>query len=371
MSKKRLKIGVIFGGKSFEHEVSLISAKSIIKALDKNKYKIIPIGITKKGKWLFGRNARALLEGKRIQSRGVEKCKMQNAKCKIDVFFPILHGPYGEDGRIQGCFEMMDKPYVGAAVLASAIGMDKAVQKIIFRAVGLPVGEFIYFTLSKKDCEILRRLQKGGLHEKRGRGDAKSILPLSEIEKEIKYPCFVKPVNSGSSVGISKATKRKELIKAVKIASKFDRKIVIEKAIKNAREIEISILENEDPIVSLPGEIIPSGEFYDYKAKYIDEGSQLIAPAKLGKSLIKKLQELAITAYKIIGCAGMARLDFLLERPGLKIYLNEINTIPGFTPISMYPKLWEVSGLPYPKLLDKLINLAIERHKTRKFRTEI
>ncbi len=339
--KKKLTIGVVFGGRSFEHEVSLVSARSIISALDKNKYKLVFIGITKNGYWLKGQRAGELLVGKRLEDRSEFIPELLRS---IDVFFPVLHGPFGEDGTVQGFFETLNKPYVGANVLGSSIGMDKIIQKVIWRQYKLPVVRFIWFL--KKDWLKNRRKF------------------IEQVEKEIKYPCFVKPSNAGSSVGISKSHHRQELIKAVDLACKYDRKILVEESIeKNFKEIEISVLGNDNPRASLPGQIISSNEFYDYEAKYVDGKSLTIAPAKLTKRLIRNIQDIGIRAYKAVDCSGMARIDFLLQ--GEKIYLNEINTIPGFTSISMYPKLWQVSGLSYSKLLDELINLAVERFNER------
>jgi len=338
--KNKKTIGIIFGGRSFEHEVSLASAKSIISALDKKKYKIVLVGLNKKGYWLKGESAKKLLAGKKV----IEKGEFIPTFLKpIDVFFPVLHGPFGEDGTIQGFFETLRKPYIGANVLGSAIGIDKIIQKIIWQSYHLPVVKFQWF------------LYKDWLKNK------KKL--TSQIEKEIKYPCFVKPVNAGSSIGISKSHDRQELIKAIKLASKYDYKILIEKAVKNVTEVEVGILGNDQVEVSCVGEIIPSNEFYDYEAKYINNKSITLIPAKINKKLSTQIQKLAVQAYKLVDCQGMARIDFLLS--GQKIYLNEINTIPGFTNISMYPRLWQKSGLSYVKLLDKLINLAIKRFKEK------
>lgn len=340
MTKKKLTIGVIFGGRSFEHEVSLVSARSIINALDKKKYKVVLIGLTKQGQWLKGQSAQKLLAGKKAGEKGEF---IPTFIKPIDVFFPILHGPFGEDGTIQGFFETLNKPYVGAGVLGSSVGMDKIVQKIIWKQHNLPIVDFVWFL----KLDWVKNKQK----------------IIQQIKKEITYPCFVKPSNAGSSVGITKAHNRKELIKAVNLACKYDRKILVEKSVEKAREIEISALGNDDVMVSWPGEIIPSNEFYDYEAKYVDDKSQEVIPVKLNKKLIKKIQNIALKAYKTVDCSGMARIDFLLS--GQRVYLNEINTIPGFTSISMYPKLWRASGLSYSKLLDRLINLAIKRFNQR------
>lgn len=355
----KLKIGVLFGGRSAEHEVSIVSAASVINALDKSKYDIIPIGITKEGRWLSAVNAiqllkdhspieqlpeHVLLPDPRKQSLvNISGAFPQNAQ-KLDVVFPLIHGTYGEDGVIQGLFELADIPYVGAGVLGSAVGMDKVIAKELLKAANIPVApglSFLYSDFQKKQKHY-----------------------VIEIERKIKYPCFVKPPNQGSSVGISKAHNKKELVAAIHLAGNYDRKILIEKAIAKPREIELSVMGNDDPLVSVPGEIIPSNEFYDYDAKYVDGKSTAHIPAKLTKAVIKKLQEYSLKAFKVLDCAGMARVDFLVQRSG-KIFLNEINTIPGFTSISMYPKLWEASGISYAELLDRLITYALERHESK------
>ena len=356
----KLKIGVLFGGRSAEHEVSLVSAASVINALDKTLYDVVPIGITKDGRWLSAVNAiqllkdhspieqfpeHVLLPDPRKQSLvNISGAFPQNAQ-KIDVIFPVIHGTFGEDGTIQGLFELADIPYVGAGVLGSAVGMDKVIAKQLLENAGIPVAPGISFLYSQ--------FQKNS---------KQFIVP---IEKKLKYPCFVKPPNQGSSVGISKAHNRKELIAAINYAGEYDRKILVEKAVKNPREIELSVMGNDDPIVSLPGEIIPSNEFYDYDAKYVDGKSSAHIPAKLPKPVIKKLQQTALKAYTVLECSGMARVDFLVQRNGT-LFLNEINTIPGFTSISMYPKMWEASGVSYPELLDRLIKFAVERFEAKK-----
>lgn len=354
---KKLTIGIIFGGRSQEHEVSLMSAESVMKALDRKKYRIVPIGITKEGKWICGKGALGFLKFKKTKKQvrevilppdpsygGLLNTKTRK-KIRLDCVFPVLHGPYGEDGTIQGLLELANIPYVGAGVLASSIGTDKVVHKQLFRQAGLPVVKYLWF----KQTELGK--VKGGI--------------IFNVEKEIGYPCFVKPASLGSSIGISKVKKRRELNLAIHTAFKYDNKILIEEAIEG-REIECSVLGNEYPEASLPGEIIPQREFYDYKAKYIDGASKTLAPApNLTQRQIKKIQDLAIRAFKACDCSGMARVDFLLQKKPYKIYVNEINTIPGFTSISMYPKLWEVSGIPYSELLDRLIQLALERHKTK------
>ena len=395
---KKLRVGVLFGGRSGEHEVSLLSAASVLHAIDKEKYEVVPIGITKDGRWLTSSDAENLLTGKlvleprqlragdpdttspaAVLARGeavvvppepvhrqtglvpfqTDAALMRRASDRainVDVIFPVLHGTFGEDGTIQGLLELADIPYVGAGVLGSAAGMDKDIMKSLFMASGLPI---------VKHVTILRSAWES---------DRKSTQKL--IEKKLKYPVFVKPANLGSSVGISKAHDRKELGPAIEEAAKFDRKIVIEQGVGGnkgkAREIECSVLGNDNPAASVPGEIVPGKEFYDYTAKYLDEGSQLIIPAKLSKAQAKTVQELAVKAFQAVDCSGLARVDFLMEpgassgKSGGKIYLNEINTMPGFTSISMYPKLWAASGLGYADLIDRLIQLALERHTDKK-----
>jgi len=365
---KKIRVGIVFGGRSAEHEVSLVSAASIIKALNKERYDILPIGITPEGRWLSSQDAVTLLKQKaRIdhlpehvltpdpRKKGVVALNHAGTSPEIhpvDVFFPVLHGTYGEDGTIQGLFELANVPYVGAGVLGSAVGMDKVVQKQLLQHAKIPVAPFLWFV-----CDEYRKNTKKW---------------IAAIEKQLRYPCFVKPANSGSSVGISKAHDRKELLTSIDLAGEYDRKIIVERGIGTAREIECSVLGNDDPVASLPGEIIPSNEFYDYDAKYVDGKSTAIVPAKLPKASVKKIQLLACDAYRVLGCEGMARVDFLIprmltRRGGLKkMYVSEVNTIPGFTSISMYPKMWEASGLPYSELLDRLIQLAIERHEAKK-----
>ncbi|KPK94664.1 D-alanine--D-alanine ligase [bacterium SM23_31] len=358
--KKRL--GIIFGGRSSEHEVSIVSAKSILGVIDTSIYDVELIGITRQGGWLVGSDAKSLLEGKTITSRErlyipatpregrlALVTRQKDASFvrlleKLDVVFPVLHGPYGEDGTIQGLLEMAGIPYVGAGVAASAVGMDKILMEDIFDANNLPTLESIHFT------------------RKFWRKNRKTVFEVMQLR--LGYPCFVKPANTGSSVGITKVHAQEGLEDAVDYAAEFDRKVLVQKGI-DAREIECSVLGNDDPETSVPGEIVPSREFYDYNAKYVDGTSKLIIPAKLPKKTAKEIQELAVSAYKAIDCAGMARVDFFLERNTGYIYINEVNTIPGFTSISMYPKLWEVSGIPYPELVKKLIDLAFERFEDK------
>lgn len=355
MSKK-LRVGVIFGGRSAEHEVSLISGASVIKALDRQKYEVVPIGITKEGKWLVGQPLKALKSGKlkqvktvlpptNIKQKGLVKLERREKFLNVDVFFPVLHGPYGEDGTIQGLLALTNIPYVGAGVLASALGMDKVAQKLLYQQTNIPTPKFVYFY--KKDW---RRNQKYWRRQ---------------ISQQIKHPCFVKPANLGSSVGISKVPAENQLVKAVDLALHYDDKIIVEKSVENAREIEIALLGHDQPRASCPGEIISSNDFYDYNAKYVDGKSKAIIPAKLPGPVIKKIQLYAIKAFKVLNISGLARADFLVTRKGFKIFLNEINTIPGFTSISMYPKLWAASGLKYPALINELIRLALRRHREK------
>ncbi len=363
--EKRLRLAVIFGGRSAEHEVSLVSASSIIKALDRKKYELILIGITHEGSWITETKATEMLNTgktntevialpvadptffdiimiKRPDENGYTEFFKQE---KIDVIFPVLHGTYGEDGTIQGLFELMDVPYVGAGVLGSAVGMDKIVQKKLLKSAGIPIVDFLSYTINSNPVT-----KQGG---------------IEEIESKLDYPIFVKPANLGSSVGISKAGNRNELIIAIKEAYSFDRKIILEQGIKNAREIEISVLGNDLPRASVPGEVKPSGDFYDYQAKYEDNSSVLEIPANIPDDIKKRMQKYAVDSFKAIDCAGMARVDFLLSDNN-ELFLSELNTIPGFTAISMYPKLWQASGLEFSDLLDELINLALERHKEKK-----
>ena len=354
----KLRVGVIFGGRSSEHEVSLMSAKSIISALNPQKYDIIPIGITKDGRWVLNGEACQLLGTADLPQLSFTSFPDDggnfplipdpNLKSDyVDVIFPVLHGPHGEDGTIQGMLELADIPYVGAGVLGSAVSMDKGIMRTVLAQAELPLLKWETILRSKWEA------------------DPEPIISL--IEAEIGYPCFVKPANLGSSVGITKASNREQLIQAVNYACEFDRRVVVEEALAAPREIECSVLGNDDPIASIPGEIIPGSEFYDYEDKYINEKSQLIIPAELTAEQEQIIKDYAIRTFKAVDCAGMARVDFFLARDG-QIYVNEINTIPGFTKISMYPKLWEASGLGYSKLLDRLIELALERYRDRKRR---
>jgi D-alanine-D-alanine ligase len=397
----KIRVGILFGGRSGEHEVSLLSAASVLHAIDKTKYEVVPIGITKEGRWLTAENAERLLKGHRVvtgptttqtgdgarvqlragdpeatpgaavlatgesvvvppeparRGGGLAPFQTDNLRrasdraINVDVIFPVLHGTFGEDGTIQGLLELADIAYVGAGVLGSSAGMDKDVMKALFRAAGLPIVKHVTVLRSQFEREP-KRVQK-------------------LVESKLRYPVFVKPANLGSSVGISKAHDRAELVPAISEAAKFDRKIVIEEGVggkKNkAREIECAVLGNDNPQASIAGEIVPCKEFYDYDAKYLAEGSELLIPAKLTKSEMKSVQKLAIAAFQSVDCTGLARVDFLMDPKSRKMFVNEINTMPGFTAISMYPKLWAASGLPYPQLIDGLIQLGIERHKDKK-----
>ena len=358
---KKVRVGLLFGGRSGEHEVSLMSARGVMGAIDRAKFEVVPIGITRQGRWLAsGDPMKALSSGvatesdpalllaepsrlglMRVVDQGQEQVLSAVRVSQLDVVFPILHGPYGEDGTIQGLLELADIPYVGAGVAASAVGMDKALFKDIMCAHGLPVVAYLV---------IKRRAWEREPEE-----------TLAQIEAEIGYDCFVKPANLGSSVGISKAHNRSDLCAALDEAARYDRKLLVENAI-DAREIEVSVLGNDEPIASVPGEIVPCNEFYDYAAKYIDGESDLLIPAPIPPDTAQLIQRLAVQSYRAIDCAGMARADFLLDRQTEKVYVNELNTLPGFTPISMYPKLWEASGISYTELIDRLIQLALERH---------
>jgi D-alanine-D-alanine ligase len=391
---KKLRVGVLFGGRSGEHEVSLLSAASVLKAIDQSKYEVVPIGITKEGRWLTAEHAERLLQGKaheperhlragdpeatpgaavlqngeavvvppepvhrqgggivpfQTDSRVLAR-RASDRAINVDIIFPVLHGTFGEDGTIQGLFELADIPYVGAGVLGSAAGMDKDVMKSLFLAARLPIVRHVTFLRSEAEA------------------NPKKIFKL--VESRLKYPVFVKPANLGSSVGITKAHNRAELPACIEEAARYDRKIVVERGVGGkkgkAREIECSVLGNDNPEASIPGEIVPSKEFYDYTAKYLDEGSQLIIPAKLTRSETKKVRELAVAAFRAVDCSGLARVDFLMDPKTRRIYLNEINTMPGFTSISMYPKLWAATGVSYPDLIDRLIQLGLERHAEKK-----
>jgi len=350
---KRLRVGVLFGGRSGEHEVSLASAASVIRGLDPAKYEPVPIGITKEGHWRIGVGAQKMLPevlrgGDPVMmtadptDASLVPLKGGGAGQHLDVIFPVMHGTFGEDGTIQGLLDLAGLPFVGAGVLGSAIGMDKDVAKRLLQVAKIPVVPWI--TVHRHDWEKNpKQIQRA-------------------IESKFKYPLFVKPATLGSSVGMTKVHSRAELAPALSLAAEFAMKILVEKAMV-AREIEVSVLGNHDPKASIPGEIVPHREFYDYTAKYLEDGTQLLIPAKLKAAQVKTIQSLAVAAFRALELSGMARVDFFLEKraPG-KLFLNEVNTIPGFTSISMYPKLWEASGIPFRELIDRLIALALEQH---------
>jgi D-alanine-D-alanine ligase len=381
---KKLRVGVLFGGRSGEHEVSLLSAASILKAIDRDKFDVAPIGITKEGRWLASTDAKGLLEGDsstvsrhlragdpettpgaKLLHEGiptlmapepssptslVQKEGLDGQSQALDVVFPVLHGTFGEDGTIQGLFELAGIAYVGSGVLGSSAGMDKDVMKRLFAQAGLPIVKHV--TLLRADWEKSPRKA------------------VALIEAALKYPVFVKPANLGSSVGISKAHNRKELGPALDLAAKYDRKIVVEAGVggkkARAREFEVAVLGNDDPKASVVGEIIPGKEFYDYEAKYLSEGSVPVIPAKINRAESKKIRDMAVEAFKACDLSGLARVDFLMEPDGKRrIYINEVNTLPGFTSISMYPKLWEATGVSYKHLITRLIELALERHSDK------
>lgn len=355
MSEK-LRVGVIFGGRSGEHEVSIVSASSVISVMDKSKYEVVPIGITKAGKWFTGKNIIEAFKNENFDEltpitlhtdpgeKGYIELLEGGKHERLDAVFPVLHGPFGEDGTIQGLFEMANIPYVGAGVLASSLAMDKLMTKAVLDEAGIPVVPYI-------------GINRNAYIKEPG-------LVLERITTEIGFPCFVKPANLGSSVGISKVKNFGELAPALEEALKYDRRILAEKGI-NAREIEVAVLGNDDATASCCGEIIVGGEFYDYNDKYVDGKSTTVAPADLHKDVSDRIREMAVKSYKLIDCAGFARVDSFLDRGTGEIYINEINTIPGFTSISMYPKMWEKSGLPYKDLIDRLIELAFERHEDK------
>lgn len=352
----KLRVGVIFGGRSGEHEVSIVSASSVMNVMDRKKYEIIPIGITKDGKWFTGENIVDAFKKENFKDltpitlhtdpgkKGYLEVDGKMRHVRLDLVFPVLHGPFGEDGTIQGLFEMANIPYVGAGVLASSLAMDKLMTKAVLAEAGIPVVPYI------------------GINRKAYIKEPEVV--LKRVSKEIRFPCFVKPANLGSSVGISKVKKLRELDKAICEAMKYDRRILIEKGV-NAREIEVAVLGNDEVTASCCGEIIVGGEFYDYNDKYVNGKSKTVVPADLPKGMSDKIRNMAINAYKLIDCAGFARVDSFIDRDTGKIYVNEINTIPGFTSISMCPKMWEKSGLPYKKLIDRLIELALERHEDK------
>jgi D-alanine-D-alanine ligase len=383
---KKLRVGVLFGGRSGEHEVSLLSAASILQAIDRKKFDVVPIGITKDGHWVAAGDARGLLGGgenagsRRLRAGDPEATpgakllhegiptllapepaetgpalavgNVRPQAANLDVVFPVLHGTFGEDGTIQGLFELAGIAYVGSGVLGSAAGMDKDVMKRLFKQAGLPIVKHV--TLLRAEWEKQPRKA------------------VQQVEAALKYPVFVKPANLGSSVGISKAHDRSELGPALTLAAKYDRKLVVEQGVggggragrsAKARELEVGVLGNDDPKASVVGEIIPGKEFYDYEAKYLSEGSVPVIPAKVTRAEAKQIREMAVAAFRACDLSGLARVDFLMEPDGKRrIYLNEVNTLPGFTQISMYPKLWKATGVGYRELITRLIELALERH---------
>ena len=367
---KKLRVGVIYGGRSGEHEVSLASAAAVFQNLDPERYEPVPIRIEKDGRWILSDRAPSLVSAAEVIHSAAAKRDPPSGSREahlvahpgndtlmtidrhqaqpvvsglgLDVVFPVLHGPYGEDGTVQGLLELANVPYVGAGVLASAVGMDKATMKLVFTAKGLPVGD--YEVVLKRDWQR----------------DERAV--MNAVVNRLGFPMFVKPANLGSSVGISKARHATELRAAIDLAAGFDRKVVIEAAIPQAREIECAVLGNDEPEASVPGEIIPGREFYDYEAKYLDDSSKTLIPAPLTEAQTVEVRTLAIRAFKAVDCSGMARVDFLLAGDSGVLFVNEVNTIPGFTTISMYSKMWAASGLPYPKLVDRLIALALDRH---------
>lgn len=393
-NNKSLRVGVIFGGRSGEHEVSLASARNVMEALHAAGHQVVPIGITPQGRWLPSGDPHkylvdlaaglhpALPERAGSSSTGststgststgststgsahIDSQEIDGAEAgedgtwallprpaqgaslpALDILFPVLHGPFGEDGTLQGMLEMGNIPYVGCGVLASAVCMDKGIARQLFANAGIPQVATI---------EVFRHLWR-----------ARPAPILEQVEAAMGYPVFVKPANLGSSVGISKAHTREELIQALDLAARYDRKLLVEAGVPNAREIEVSVLGNDDPIASVPGEIIPGAEFYDYAAKYLDDTSEAVIPAPLDEETIQRIQELAVLAFRLADCSGLARVDFLLNGETGELFLNELNTMPGFTKISMYPKLWEASGIPYPELVDRLVQLGLERYADR------
>jgi D-alanine-D-alanine ligase len=364
--KKKIRVGLVFGGRSGEHEVSLASSNAVMSHLDPEKYEVVPLGITKEGSWLLGTEPRHLIAAEREAAGLVETAQTTavtltgdpsvrglipvqggsdlGSQGELDVIFPALHGTYGEDGSLQGLLDMANIPYVGCGVLGAALGMDKEKMKMIFQNVGLPIVEYYAF--------------------RRNEWERSPAHIMDEVEQRLGYPTFVKPVNLGSSVGINKAHNRQELEHAINVAAEYDRKIVVERGI-NCREFECAVLGNDEPLASVVGEIVSSNEFYDYRAKYIDGKSQAVIPADIPQETAEEMRRQAIQAFSALDLNGLARVDFFLEKETGNVYINEVNTMPGFTEISMYPKLWEASGLTYTQLLDRLIELAIERHEDR------
>ncbi|NDJ36003.1 MAG: D-alanine--D-alanine ligase [Chloroflexi bacterium] len=354
VSHDKLRVGVLFGGRSGEHEVSLRSARSVMDAIDRDKYEVLPIGITKEGRWIAGGDPLAVLAAGSDGStpaaligapgdptlKAIEPAGLRDI-AHLDVIFPVLHGPYGEDGTVQGLLELADIPYVGAGVVGSAVGMDKAIFKAVMTAHDIPVLPYRLVTRARVDSDL--------------------EAVLDAMEAAFTYPLFAKPANLGSSVGVSRAADRESLRAALQEAARYDRRILVEQGIA-AREIEIAVLGNDDPLTSIPGEIVPGDVFYSYADKYINDAAGLLIPAPIPDDLAVHARDLARQAYLAVDCAGLARVDFLLDKGSGALWINEVNTIPGFTSISMYPKLWEATGIPYPELIDRLIQLALERH---------
>jgi D-alanine-D-alanine ligase len=359
----RLRIGVIYGGRSGEHEVSLMSARSVLDALDRSRYEVVEIGITLEGKWVVGEGVMQALQNRSGKgARAAMLAEPGPAKVweirpdgnddelhlklfrEVDVVFPVLHGTFGEDGTLQGLLEMAEVAYVGAGVLASSVAMDKALFKHLMRAHGVPVVEYMLCTRGEiaHDLEaVVRRAEAVGA-----------------------YPLFTKPANLGSSVGVSRCANRSDLVEGMAEAARYDRRVLVERGV-DAREIEVSVLGNDKPEASIPGEVVPSREFYSYESKYVDGTSKLLIPAPIPEEKVREIQRWAVESYRAIDGAGLSRADFLMDRKSGDVFISELNTMPGFTTISMYPKLWEKSGLPYPQLLDRLIQLALERHADR------
>lgn len=364
---KKLRIAILFGGRSGEHDVSLMSARSVLSVLDSQRYEVFQIGITLDGNWLTGENTLESFEKKDYTNlnsvipptqpshSSIYQLLITNNSetltkiSDIDIFFPVLHGPFGEDGTMQGLLELADVAYVGAGVAGSSVGMDKGIFKDVMRANGIPIVDSI--VVLRNEIE----------------NDMKSV--IAKAEAMSAYPMFTKPANLGSSVGISKCNSPSDLTEGLMDAARYDRRILIEKGIGNVREVEVSVLGNEEPVASVCGEVLPSREFYSYESKYVDGTSGLIIPSQMPNEITEKIREYAICAYKAIDCAGMARADFFVDVDTQKIYLNELNTLPGFTSISMYPKLWQATGITYAELVDKLIELALQR-KTQRDNTE-
>ena len=356
----KIHVGILYGGQSCEHEVSVTSARCVYQALDKTRYDVSLLGITKTGQWMLADTDASILDAKTVQVDNqtpvsfdyqhsgnlVGRDKVPGrfeSPGLMDVIFPVLHGPFGEDGTVQGMLELAGVAYVGSGVTGSAVGMDKAVAKSVFSAHGIPQSQYI----------VMRK----------GQWLSDSSAVLDTVENRLGYPVFVKPANLGSSVGISKAKNKDQLSVAIELAFQYDLKILIEQSLENCHEVEISVLGNDDPQTSVVGEIIPAGEFYDYSDKYIDNLTKFVIPADLPDGVSETISEYAKQAFLAIDAAGMARVDFFVHRATSQVYINEINTIPGFTPISMYPKMWQASGIEYPQLLDRLIQLALERRK--------